>query len=88
MTTDVPLPTVAGQSPGRGDAKRPGGGAGAGGGSGREDAADEEPQAFNVVPIPSAAIVRSIAEPPTARPTEARKSRLAIRSGPDFIPQF
>ena len=81
-TTDLPLPTLAGQSPGRGDIIRPGGG---GGGSGRAGAADEEPQALKVVPMPIAVIVRSIAEPPTARPTEARKSRLAIRVGFDFI---
>ena len=80
--TDLPLPTLAGQSPGRGDINRPGGG---GGGTGREGAADEEPQAFKAVPMPIAAIVRSIAEPPTARPTEARKSRLAIRVGFDVM---
>ena len=33
----------------------------------------------------SEAIVRSIAEPPTARPTETRKSRLAIRVVRNFI---
>ena len=77
-TTDLPLPTLAGQSPGRGDINLPGGG---GGGSGRAGAADEEPQAFKVVAMPIAVIVRSIAEPPTARPMETRKSRLAIRVG-------
>ena len=81
-TTDVPMPTFAGQSPGRGDIIRPGGG---GGGAGLVDAADEEPQALSVVPMPIATIVRSIAEPPTARPTETRKSRLAIRVGLDLI---
>lgn len=80
-TTDLPLPTLAGQSPGRGDTNLPGGG----GGSGRAGAADEEPQAFKAVPMPIAAIVRSIAEPPTALPMEVRKSRLAIRVGFDFI---
>jgi hypothetical protein len=41
-------------------------------------AAEDDPQAFSVVPIPIAAIVLSIAELPTARPIEVRKSRLAM----------
>lgn len=41
-------------------------------------AADDEPQAVSDVPMPIAAIVRSIAELPTARPIDVRKSRLAI----------
>lgn len=82
ITTDVPAPTFAGQSPGRGDGNEPGGGGGAGGagGAGAPGAADEEPQPARVEPIPMAAIVFSIAEPPTARPIDARKSRLAIRT--------
>jgi len=35
--------------------------------------------------MPIAAIVFSIAEPPTARPIEARKSRLAIRALSELI---
>ena len=80
--TLLPTPMFPGQSPGRGDIMRPGGG---GGGIGFLDSADEEPQALSVVPIPMAAIVRSIAEPPTARPTEARKSRLAMRVVRSFM---
>ena len=34
-------------------------------------------QAFRLDPIPSAAIVRSIADPPTLRPIATRKSRRA-----------
>ena len=79
MTTDLPLPTLGIQSPGRGEtAPNGGGGDGAGGVGGVPGAAEDDPQAFNVVPIPIAIIVRSIAELPTARPIEVRKSRLAI----------
>ncbi len=78
ITTEVPAPTLAGQSPGRGDAMPPGGGGG-GGGGGTPGEAEDEPQAVRVEPMPMAAIVFSIAEPPTARPMDARKSRLAIR---------
>jgi hypothetical protein len=48
-------------------------------------AADEEPQADNDVPMPIAAIVRNMAELPTARPIEVRKSRRAIRSWLEVI---
>lgn len=78
ITTDLPTPTFAGQSPGRGDTIRPCGGGGAGGFVGAPGAADEDPQALSDVPMPIAIIVRSIAELPTARPIEVRKSRLAM----------
>ena len=79
IATDVPLPTLDNQSPGRGETIPSGGGGdGAGGLAGAPGAADDDPQAFNVVPIPIAAIVRNIAELPTARPIEVRKSRLAM----------
>jgi len=77
ITTVLPAPTFDGQSPGRGEAIRPGGGGGAGGFIGAPGAADDDPQALSDVPIPIAAIVRSIAELPTARPMEVRNSRLA-----------
>ena len=76
MTTFFPMPTFDGQSPGRGESGRPGGGGGGAGGN--PGAAEEDPQALRVVPIPIAIIVRSIAELPTARPIEVRKSRLAM----------
>ena len=86
MTTDVPAPTLAGQSPGLGDGMPPGGGAGGGGGGGGDPgAADDDPQPATVLPIPIANMVRNMAEPPTARPTDARKSRLAIRGLPELI---
>ncbi|MDH3988723.1 MAG: hypothetical protein OEV34_06330, partial [Gammaproteobacteria bacterium] len=78
MTTDFPAPTLPGQSPGLGDGIPPGCG-GAGGAGGAPGAAEDDPQAARDVPIPIAAMVLSIAEPPTARPIDARKSRLAIR---------
>ena len=74
MTTELPTPTLAGQSPGRGDGIPPGGGGGGGGGGEPPGAADDEPQAVSVEPIPMAAIVLNIAEPPTARPIDIRKS--------------
>jgi len=80
----VPAPTLAGQSPGRGDGSMPGGG-GAGGGGAPPGEAEEEPQADNVEPMPMAAIVLSMAEPPTALPIDARKSRLAIRELSELI---
>ena len=65
---------------------RPGGGGGGGGGAGGEPAAaEDEPQLASDVPMPMASIVRSIAEPPTARPTEVKKSRLASRVRFEFI---
>ncbi len=87
ITTEVPAPTLAGQSPGRGDGMPPaGGGEGAGGGAGGAPGdADDDPQAVSVVPMPMAAMVFSMAEPPTARPTAARKSRLAIRELSELI---
>ena len=78
MATDLPAPTFASQSPGLGEITCPGGGGGAGGLIGAPGAAEEDPQAFRVVPMPIATIVRSIAELPTARPIEVRKSRLAM----------
>jgi hypothetical protein len=42
------------------------------------DAADDEPHADKDELMPSAAIVRSIADPPTALPMEVRNSRRAI----------
>lgn len=77
IATVLPAPTLAGQSPGRGEAIRPGGGGGAGGLIGAPGAADDDPQALNEEPMPIAAIVLSIAELPTARPIEVRNSRLA-----------
>lgn len=86
MTTVLPTPTLAGQSPGRGDFV-PGGGGGAGGGGLGEEpgAAEDEPQAESVVPIPIAAIVRSIAELPTALPTAVRNSRRLMSLRSDVI---
>jgi hypothetical protein len=79
MTTVLPLPTLVNQSPGLGETIPTGGGGdGAGGLTGAPGAAEDDPQAFKVVPIPIAIIVRSIAELPTARPIDVRKSRLAI----------
>ena len=71
----MPVPTFAGQSPGRGD----GVAAGVFGAPGNPGAADDEPQLANEVPIPIAAIVLNMAELPTARPTDVRNSRRAIR---------
>jgi hypothetical protein len=85
MTTDVPAPTLAGQSPGLGDGMPPGGGGGGGGGGGDPGAADDDPQPATLLPIPIANMVRSMTEPPTARPTDARKSRLAIRGLSELI---
>ncbi|MED5460981.1 MAG: hypothetical protein VYC03_00080, partial [Pseudomonadota bacterium] len=81
ITTDVPAPTFAGQSPGRGEGSPPGGGGGAGGGGAgdAEEDAEEEPHADSVVLIPKAAMICNMADPPTALPIDARKSRLAIR---------
>ena len=55
-----------------------GGGEGAGGLLAAPGAADDDPQALSVVPMPIASIVRNIAELPTARPIDVRKARLAI----------
>jgi hypothetical protein len=63
-----------GQSSGRGESERCGGG-GCGDDGG---AADEDPQAGNVEAIPIAAITRNIVEPPTALPIALRNSRRAI----------
>ena len=78
MTTFLPAPTLAGQSPGRGDTGRPAGGGGGSGAGGGADWADDEPHADNEVLMPMAAIVRSIAELPTALPIDVRNSRRAI----------
>jgi len=73
------MPTFAGQSPGRGDGRPPGGGGDVGGGGGGVPGdADDDPQAESVVPIPIATMVLSIAEPPTARPIDARNSRRVL----------
>ena len=56
----------------------PGGGGGGDGTGLGTGAAEDEPQADRDVPMPSAAIARSIADPPTALPIEARNSRRAI----------
>lgn len=77
IATDLPTPTFAGQSPGRGDGTT---GSGFGGGfglPGPTGAAAEEPQLEIDVLTPIAAIVLNIAELPTARPIEVRNSRLA-----------
>ena len=44
-----------------------------------EEDAEEEPHADSVVLIPKAAMICNMADPPTALPIDARKSRLAIR---------
>lgn len=74
ITTEVPTPTFAGQSPGRGDSKPlPDGGGGVAGGDGASDAEDEPQPA--TLPIPIAAMTRNIAEAPALRPIPDRKSR-------------
>ena len=79
MTTLVPAPMFGGQSPGRGEAGL-GAGGGEGGGTGAcAGSADDEPQPAAALAIPIAAIARNIAEPPTARPMDARNSRRAMR---------
>lgn len=88
MTTDFPAPTLASQSPGRGDCI-PGdeGGAGGGGGLGAAPgAADDAPQLASEVPMPIAAIVLNIAELPTALPTAVRNSRRRNPVRSDFTP--
>ena len=87
IATVVPTPTLAGQSPGRGDCSDDGGGGETGGLPG---AADDDPQPGNAVEIPSAVITRSIADAPTDLPIVARNSRraidvLAIRLPPDAL---
>jgi hypothetical protein len=72
-------PALAGQSPGRGDGMAAGGLGGGFGLPGIAGAADEEPQLASDVPIPIAAIVFNMAELPTARPIDVKKSRRAIR---------
>ncbi len=62
---DLPIPALAGQSPGRGETIALGGGGG-GWGFGAPGAADEEPQLTATLLIPRAIIVRSIAVLPTA----------------------
>lgn len=78
ITTDLPAPTLGGQSPGRGDIILGGGGGFGAGGLGA-GAAEEEPQAATVDAIPIAAIARNIADPPTALPMAVRNSRRAMR---------
>jgi hypothetical protein len=51
-------------------------------------AADEEPQLASDVPMPIAAIVFNMAELPTARPIDVRKSRRAIRFCVGFIGSY
>jgi len=68
MTTDLPIPMLAGQSPGRGDRMRNIEGGGGGGLGAAPGAADDDPQLASEVPIPIAAIVLNIAELPTALP--------------------
>jgi hypothetical protein len=79
MVTERPLPTLAGQSPGRGEINAEGGGGGAGGLATTPGAADDDPQLVVAAPRPIAIIVLSIAELPAARPIAVRKSRLARR---------
>jgi len=82
MVTDRPLPTFAGQSPGRGEINADGGGGGGGGAGGfvaTPDAADDDPQLAVDAPRPIAIIVLSSAELPAARPIAVRNSRLAMR---------
>lgn len=83
IVTVLPAPALPGQSPGRGDCKPPAGGGGGGGGGGPPppgaDCAEDDPHAASDVLIPIAAIVRNIAEPPTALPIAVRNSRRAIR---------
>lgn len=74
ITTELPAPLFAGQSPGRGDAVLGGGGAG---GSGATGAADDDPHDETDVVMPIADIARSIAELPTVRPMAVKKSRRA-----------
>jgi hypothetical protein len=81
MTTDLPVPMLAAQSPGRAEVKPVGGGGGFGAGGGgfpSPGAAEEEPQAATPVLMPRAAIARSMADPPTALPSDVRNSRRAI----------
>lgn len=88
ITTDLPAPTLPGQSPGRGDCI-PGGGGGGGGAGGfgaAAGAAEDDPQAASEVPIPIAAIVRSIAELPTALPIAVRNSRRLMSLRSDVMP--
>ena len=89
ITTDLPLPTLAGQSSGRGELGRGGGGGEGAGGWVGFDAADDEPQAATEVLIPRASIARSIAEPPAALPIEVRNSLRAIpRLLPDILIEY
>jgi len=79
ITTDLPIPALPGQSPGRGETTAPGGGGDCGGGGGLDPVeADDDPQAEATLLIPNAAIVRNIAVLPAARPTDARNSRRAM----------
>lgn len=78
MTTDLPAPAFAGQSPGRGD----GGADRGGGGDGAPEEALDEPHPGSVATRPIAAIVRSRAAPPATRPMPFRNSRRAILAGP------
>lgn len=93
MTTDLPIPTFAGQSPGRGELLV---GAGLGGGGFGlpvvPPAAEEELQLASEVLMPMAAIILNIAELPAALPIDVRKSRRAMRvrleiiwSSPDLL---
>lgn len=83
MTTDLPAPTFAGQSPGRGERVNAGGGVLPDGGDDAPPDADDDPQAARLPPRPMAAMVRSIADVPAARPMDARNSRR--RTNPSFL---
>ena len=67
-----------------------GGGGGGGGGDGglgdEPGAAEDDPHALSEVPIPIAAIVRNIAELPTALPTAVRNSRRFMSFASDAMP--
>ena len=65
ITTDLPMPALVGQSPGRGDRSAFGDG-GVGGRFGEPGDADEDPQPAATLLIPKAVIVRSMAVLPTA----------------------
>jgi len=63
------------------------GGSGGGGGIGAvPGAAEDDPQLASEVPIPIAAMVRNIAEPPTALPMAVRNSRRRMSFRSDIMP--
>ncbi len=66
----------------------PGGDGGSGGFGAAPGAADDEPQAASEVPIPIAAIVRNIAEPPTALPMAVKNSRRRMSRRSDVMPSL